>query len=102
MNNGNVSFSIAVCQMSGKPSLLTIPEVGAHACKAVPVVVVSHACLKTDLFKSLSSKVVKQKVRAVVVGHKDIRKAVAVIVGKSDSHSLAPHAWRYRSPPKHR
>ena len=89
MNKGNVSFSIAVCQMSGKPIVVQIAEVGAHTCKSGPFIVVSHTCLKTHLLKSLSLQVMKEEIRAVVVGHKHIEKTVAVVIGKHDSHSLA-------------
>ena len=91
MNNGNVSFSIAVCQMIRQPIVVQIAEVSTHTCKGGPFVVVGHARLKTYLFKSLSTEVMKQEIRAVVVGHKDVEKAVAVVIGKDDSHSLSQH-----------
>ena len=71
--------------------VVQVAEVGAHSRKRRPLVVVGHACLKAHLLKSLSSEIVKQEVRAVVVGHKHVEKSVAVVIRKHDSHSLAQH-----------
>ena len=80
---------MAVCQMSGQSIVVQIAEVGAHACKGGPFVVVSHAGLKTHFFKSLSLQVVEEAIGAVVIGHKYVEKAVAIVIGKHDSHPLA-------------
>ncbi len=74
--------------MSGWPSLLT-----SRKSAPMPEIVLPFSAKAThgggDLLEPLPAQVVEQQVRAVVVGHEDIDKAVAVVIRNGHAHAAA-------------
>src|SRR2546430_6877083 len=62
--------------------IVVIAEVGPHHCKRFAVLIVGNACGKADFDERAISVVVVQEARHRIVGDKDVREAVVVIIGK--------------------
>src|SRR5437773_9112918 len=66
----------------GATVIVVIAEVGPHPCKHFAVLIVGNACGKADFGERAISVVVVQEASHRIVGDKDVREAVVVIIGK--------------------
>jgi hypothetical protein len=62
--------------------IVVIAEVSPHPCKHFAVLIVGNACEQADFGERAISVVVVQEARHRIVGDKDVREAVVVIIGK--------------------
>src|SRR5947208_7266775 len=73
----------------GATVIVVVAEVSPHPCKRFAVLIVGNACRKADFGERAISVVVVQEARHRIVGDKDVREAVVVIIGKRYPQSFA-------------
>src|SRR3984893_4963848 len=73
----------------GKAIVIVILKNNAHAGEHLAVACKGRTCVQAAFRKSAVSVVVKKKLLGDIVGHKDVGKAVTIIVGESYSQPMA-------------
>src|SRR6266567_503582 len=73
----------------GRSIIVQIPKIDSHTRNEVPVLWKSHAALERNFLEFVIPLIMKEKVKQLVVGNKNVGETIAIIIGYTHSHALS-------------